>query len=264
MQPLLVERDGAIATVIFNRPEQRNALNPDMRSLLRAAMFELEADHSVRCVVIKGAGEHFMGGGDLKAISTVLDQPLAALGGQFLLRLHDLNAIMITMRRMAKPIIASVAGASAGAGVSLALAADIIIADESAFFTLAYCHLGTTPDGGASFQLPRTVGIKKAMEIALLGERFDARTAADIGLVNQLVPTGSLSTATATLAARFASGPSHAYANTKRLLHRSRENAFEAQLQLEAEMFADCATGADFQEGVHAFIAKRPPQFGGD
>lgn len=102
------------------------------------------------------------------------------------------------------------------------------------------------------------------MEIALLGDRFDARTAADIGIVNQLIPTGSLATATATLAARFASGPGHAYANTKRLLHRSRENAFEAQLQLEAEMFADCATGAGIHAGVRAFIAKRPPQFGAD
>ncbi len=263
MQPLLVERDGAIATVIFNRPASRNALSPTMRASLRETMLELESDDEVRCVVMKGAGEHFMAGGDLKAISGVLDQPAAALAGQFLLRLHDLNAIMITMRRMAKPIIASVAGATAGAGVSLALAADLIIADESAFFTLAYCHLGTTPDGGASFQLPRVVGVKKAMEIALLGDRFNAHAAASMGLVNQLVPTGTLATATAQLAARLANGPTHAYANTKRLLYRSRENTFEAQLQLEAELFVDCATGADFHEGISAFVDKRRPEFSG-
>ena len=261
MPALLIERAGPIATLTFNRPASRNALSPDMRTLLRNAMLELESADEVRCLVLQGAGEHFMAGGDLKAIAGVIDQPPAALGGQFLLRLHDLNAIMISMRRMAKPIIASVAGATAGAGVSLALAADLIIADESAFFTLAYCHLGTTPDGGASFQLPRTVGIKKAMEIALLGERFDARTAHRIGMINFLVPTGTLATETTRLATRIANGPSRTYANTKRLLYRSLENQFECQLQLEAELFADCATTPDFREGVTAFVEKRASRF---
>ena len=249
--------------MIFNRPANRNALSPDMRVLLRDALLELETADEIRCIVMKGAGEHFMAGGDLKAISSVLDQSPATLHGQFLLRLHDLNAIMYTMRRMAKPIIASVAGAAAGAGVSLALAADLIIAEENAFFTLAYCHLGATPDGGASFQLPRVVGIKKAMEIALLGDRFDAREAQAIGMVNFLAPIGTLVAETARLATRLAAGPTRAYANTKRLLYRSLENEFEAQLQLEAEMFTDCATRDDFREGVTAFIDKRRPHFTG-
>lgn len=263
MSCLLVFRDGAVATVVFNRPESRNALNPEMRALLRDALLALETDDDIRCIVMRGAGEHFMAGGDLKSISSVIDQPPAALHGQFMLRLHDLNSIMYTMRRMAKPIVASVAGATAGAGVSLALAADLIIADESAFFTLAYCHLGTTPDGGASFQLPRVVGVKKAMEIALLGERFDARSAQAMGMVNYVTAAGQLETDTARLAARLAAGPTHAYGNTKRLLYRSLENEFEAQLQLEAESFADCATHEDFREGVTAFVEKRPARFTG-
>ena len=263
MSSLLIEHDGALATLIFNRPEARNALNPEMRGLLRDALLTLESDESVRCIVLRGAGAHFMAGGDLKSISSIIDQPPAALHGKFMLRLHDLNSIMYTMRRMAKPIIASVAGATAGAGVSLALAADLIIADENAFFTLAYCHLGTTPDGGASFQLPRVLGVKKAMEIALLGDRFDARTAQAMGMVNFIATSGELENDTRQLAMRLASGPTHAYGNTKRLLYRSLENEFETQLQLEAEMFADCATRADFREGVTAFIEKRRARFTG-
>lgn len=263
MSCLLILREGPVATVVFNRPESRNALDPAMRALLRDALLALETDDDIRCIVMKGVGEHFMAGGDLKSISSVINQPPAALHGQFLLRLHDLNSIMYTMRRMAKPIIASVAGATAGAGVSLALAADLIIADENAFFTLAYCHLGTTPDGGASFQLPRVVGIKKAMEIALLGDRFDARAAQAIGMVNFVSATGQLAAETNRLAERLATGPTRAYGNTKRLLYRSLENEFEAQLQLEAELFADCATRADFREGVTAFVEKRRPRFTG-
>ena len=235
-----------------------------MRALLRDALLALETDDDIRCIVMKGAGAHFMAGGDLKSISSVIDQRPAALHAQFMLRLHDLNSIMYTMRRMAKPIIASVSGATAGAGVSLALAADLIIADEDVFFTLAYCHLGTTPDGGASFQLPRVVGIKKAMEIALLGDRFDSRTAQAMGMVNFITASGQLETDTKHLAERLAAGPTHAYGNTKRLLYRSLENEFEAQLQLEAELFADCATRADFREGVRAFVEKRRACFTGE
>ena len=259
MSCLLILRDGPVATVVFNRPEARNALNPEMRALLA-----LETDDDIRCIVMKGAGAHFMAGGDLKSISSVIDQRPAALHAQFMLRLHDLNSIMYTMRRMAKPIIASVSGATAGAGVSLALAADLIVADENAFFTLAYCYLGTTPDGGASFQLPRVVGIKKAMEIALLGDRFDSRTAQAMGMVNFITASGQLETDTKHLAERLAAGPTHAYGNTKRLLYRSLENEFEAQLQLEAELFADCATRADFREGVRAFVEKRRACFTGE
>jgi 2-(1,2-epoxy-1,2-dihydrophenyl)acetyl-CoA isomerase len=170
---------------------------------------------------------------------------------------------MFTMRRMPKPIVASVAGAAAGAGVSMALACDLVIAADSAFFTLAYVHIGTSPDGSASFNLPRAVGIKKAMEIALLGDRFDAQTARDIGMINFVVPEADLQAETAKLARRLAQGPTHVYGNTKRLLYRSLENEWESQLQLEGETFADCAARADFREGVTAFAEKRKPNFTG-
>jgi 2-(1,2-epoxy-1,2-dihydrophenyl)acetyl-CoA isomerase len=140
-------------------------------------------------------------------------------------------------------------------------AGDLVIADPDSFFTLAYCHIGTSPDGGASFQLPRIVGTKKAMEIALLGDRFDARTAQGLGMVNFVAEAGALEDETKKLATRLASGPTNVYGNTKKLLYRSLDNEFEAQLQMEAEMFADCASKPNFKEGVTAFIEKRKACF---
>ena len=260
---LLVEIKDSIATLTFNRPEARNALSLELRAMLRDALQAIEYDPAVRCVVLQGAGDNFMAGGDVKSMATKLDQPSAKLRAEFMNRIHDLHPIMYTMRRMGKPIIASVAGAAAGAGVSMALAADLVIAADNAFFTLAYCHIGTSPDGSASFHLPRAVGMKKAMEIALLGDRFDAASAAAMGMINFVVPAADLTAETAKLAQRLARGPTHVYGNTKRLLYRSLENEFEAQLQLEAETFADCAIRADFREGVAAFIEKRKTQFTG-
>ena len=234
-----------------------------MRSNLRDVLAELEFDDDIRCVVMQGADGHFMAGGDVKRFVNYVDEPASKIRASFIQRIHDLHPIMFTMRRMPKPIVASVAGAAAGAGVSMALAADLVIAADSAFFTLAYVHIGTSPDGSATFNLPRAVGIKKAMEIALLGDRFDAQTAQDIGMINFVVPEAELQAETDKLAQRLASGPTHVYGNTKRLLYRSLENEWESQLQLEGETFADCAARADFREGVTAFAEKRKPDFTG-
>ena len=132
-----------------------------------------------------------------------------------------------------------------------------------AFFTLAFCRIGTSPDGGSSYHLPRIVGLRRAMEIALLGDRFDAATAERLGVVNRVVPTADLESETAKLARRLAEGPGHALANTKRLLARSFDNGLAAQLQAEAESFADCAASGDFAEGVTAFLEKRAAKFTG-
>jgi 2-(1,2-epoxy-1,2-dihydrophenyl)acetyl-CoA isomerase len=143
------------------------------------------------------------------------------------------------------------------------MSCDLAVASDDSYYTLAYCHIGTSPDGGSTFGLPRLVGAKKAMEIALLGERFDAATAEKLGLVNRVVPAAELAAATTKLAQRLAAGPSLAYAGTKRLLQQSLTSALETQLQHEAESFALCASSADFQEGVTAFIEKRKPVFSG-
>ena len=259
----LTHQDG-ITTMIFNRPEARNALSIEMRSMLTDALNDAENDSSVRCVVLKGQGEHFLAGGDVKGMAETLEQSKEELRKYFVLRIHKLHPIMFAMRRMPKPVIASVQGAAAGAGASIALASDLVIASEDAFFTLAYCRIGTSPDGSATFQLPRTVGIKKAMEITLLGDRFNAQTAKEWGLINFVVPTAGLEEETDKLARRLANGPTYVYGKSKALLYRSMESQFESQLQAEAESFADCASRADFREGVTAFVEKRKANFTGN
>ncbi len=264
MSHLEVSSANGIATLTMNRPEARNALSMEMRSELNDALHDIERDDLIRCVILKGAGDHFMAGGDVKGMGDSIKKSSEEIRKEFILRIHDLHTIMFAMRRMPKPIIASCRGAAAGAGVSVALACDLVIASEDAFFTLAYCKIGTSPDGSSSFHLPRAVGIKKAMEIALLGDRFDAQTAKDIGMVNFVVPTDELEAETEKLATRLANGPTHVYGNTKALFYRSLESEFESQLQAEAEYFSDCASRGDFKEGVTAFIEKRSPVFTGN
>jgi 2-(1,2-epoxy-1,2-dihydrophenyl)acetyl-CoA isomerase len=234
-----------------------------MRVELRDALHRIELDDQVRCVVLRGAGEHFMAGGDVKTFAGVVDRKPEELRQQFVLRIHDLHPILFAMRRMPKPIVASVRGAAAGAGVSFAAACDLIVAADDAFFSLAYVNIGTTPDGSSTYHLPRALGIKRAMEMTLLGDRVDAATAAAWGLVNFVVPAAELETATAKLAQRLAAGPTHVYGRAKRLLYQSLETQFESQLQAEAEAFADCASRSDFREGVTAFVQKRRPAFTG-
>jgi 2-(1,2-epoxy-1,2-dihydrophenyl)acetyl-CoA isomerase len=167
------------------------------------------------------------------------------------------------MRRAPQPIVASVRGAVAGFGVSLMLACDLAIAAEDAFFTLAYCRIGLSPDGSSTWSLPRIVGTRKAMELALLGERFPAGEALRLGLVNRVVPVAALGEETAKLASRLASGPGRAYAHTKRLIDASLGNSLETQLQMEGVALADCMASDDLNEGAAAFVEKRAPRFKG-
>ncbi len=264
MPDLLVDVTDGVATLTMNRPDARNALSLEMRSGMHEFLDKHEFDDSVRCVIIKGAGDHFMAGGDVKSFAQMAkEQSPEELRTHFLHRIHDLHGYVSAMRRFPKPIIASVRGAAAGAGVSLAAACDLIIASEDAFFTLAYCHIGISPDGSATYSLPRMVGVKKAMEMVLLGDRLDAEAMAAAGLVNKVVPAAALDEETAKLAGRLAKGPTRAYSHAKRLMYASINNQLEHQLQLEAEAFADCAGSEDFREGVSAFVEKRKAVFKG-
>ena len=171
--------------------------------------------------------------------------------------------VSVEAQSMQKPILAKVKGAAAGAGVALAAACDLIIAEEEAFFTLAYCHIGITPDGSSSFHLPRAIGLKRTLEMTLLGDRYTAQQMADMGLINFVVPAADFGSQSAELVQRLAEGPTHVYGMAKKLMYRSLENEFESQLQLESECFAECVIRKDFREGVTAFVEKRKARFTG-
>jgi len=263
MAELEVNISEGVATLTMNRPEVRNALGDEMRTLLRETFLQIENDADVRCVLLRGAGDHFMAGGDLKGMSTRLEEDATELRDYYINRISKLVPMLSAIRRMPKPVVASVAGAAAGAGVSLALACDLVIAADDAFFTVSHTNVGTSPDGGATFHLPRTVGIKRAMEMVLLGGRVDAKEAASMGMINFVVPKKELGERTGKLVKRLASGPTLAYGRAKSLLYKSMETQYEAQLQAEAVSFSDCAIETDFQEGVTAFLEKRRPVFTG-
>jgi 2-(1,2-epoxy-1,2-dihydrophenyl)acetyl-CoA isomerase len=264
-ETVLLEVAEGVATVTLNRPEALNALSDDMIAALVAVMTQVEEDRAVRCVVLRGAGDHFMAGGDIKGFHGRLAETTPAeRAAHFRDKIHSLHPAIVSMRRMPKPVIASLRGAAAGFGLSLALATDLAIASEDAYFTLAYCLIGTSPDGGSSYHLPHIVGVRKAMEIALLGERFDAKTAHELNLVNWVVPAEDLDAETAKLAARLARGPSVALGETKALINACIDNTLEAQLAMEAESFARSAATQDFAEGVTAFVEKRSAKFTGE
>ena len=262
-EAVLLTIDGPIATVTLNRPEAYNSLNAEMTEALNRILPKVERNDAVKVVILNGNGPAFMAGGDIKHFAKAMSLPQDEKRGTFERTVQGVHPIVTSLRRMPKPVIAQVHGAAAGFGMSLLMSCDLALASDDSYYTLAYCHIGTSPDGGSTFGLPRLVGAKKAMEIALLGERFDATTAEKLGLVNRVVPADQLAAATLKLAQRLAAGPSLAYAGTKRLLQQSLNSTLETQLQAEAESFAHCASGSDFQEGVTAFVEKRKPTFTG-
>lgn len=260
---VLVAREGAVATLTLNRPKALNALDRELTLALQQKLLSVERDETVRCVVLRG-GEHFMAGGDLKWFKALAEGKSAGENrAQFEGFIHEAHAIILCLRRMPKPVIAAVRGAVAGFGMSLMMACDLAVAADSAYFTLAYTLIGVSPDGGSTFALPRIVGEKKAMEIALLGERFDASAAERLGLVNRIVPAASLDSDVVRMASRLALGPTKVYARTKALLGGSLGATLEEQLEREAQAFAQSASEPDFAEGIAAFIEKRKPRFTG-
>ncbi len=261
--PVITQVEDGIATVTLNEPEVRNALTPAMRAAFIETIHRIEFDDAIRCVVIKGAGDHFMAGGDIRTMRKRLELDKAERRRVVIEGVTAIHMPILAIRRMGKPVIASIQGAVAGFGIGLVGACDLAIAADDAFFTLAYCHIGASPDGGSSYFVARNVGLKQQMELALLGERFDAHRAKDLGLINWVVPRAELAAETDRLARRLASGPTKAYANAKALFNAAHGRLIEAQLQMEGELIADSMCTEDHAEGVRAFLEKRKPEFRG-
>ena len=222
-----------------------------------------QRDAAIRCVVLQGAGKHFCAGGDIALMQDWVALDVDARQQEFRAFIERFHVAVRGMQLLPKPVIASLHGAVAGAGLSIAMGSDLAIAADDAVFTLAYIKIGVSPDGGGTYCLPRIVGLKKAMEIAMLGDRFDAATALSLGLVNWVVAPDEREKETRALARRLAEGPTVALGRTKALLQSSLLADLEGQLGQETEKFAHCAASEDFIEGMQAFMEKRTPRFAG-
>jgi 2-(1,2-epoxy-1,2-dihydrophenyl)acetyl-CoA isomerase len=259
--PIILEgRHEGIATLVMNRPDRLNALNNELASALNDALGRIAGDDTVRVVVVTGAGRAFCAGGDLGALgkgrqtgATHELEPLLRAGMQMVLK----------MRTMPQPVIAAVNGAAAGAGMNIALAADIRIAAEEATFGQNFVKVGLFPDYGGTYFLPQLVGPVKAAELFYTGDMIDAKTALALGLVNQVVPAAQLEAQVKSLAQKIAQGPSMPIRAVKKALFASGEKELAQALDNEVREQIRCYLSDDCNEGIQAFFEKRPPKFQG-
>jgi 2-(1,2-epoxy-1,2-dihydrophenyl)acetyl-CoA isomerase len=251
-----VDVHDGVARITLNRPEVGNALDLESASALREAAEGLR-DRDAGAVILSGAGRTFCVGGDLQYMRDAdeVGDAVLRLASQF-------HGALEALAALDAPVIAAVRGAAAGGGMSLAIACDIVLAAESARFTMAYTGIGFSPDGGSSWTLPRLVGARRAAELMLLNERLDAATARELGLVTRVVPDEALDDEAGALARRLADGPVRALGAVKRLLRQSATRGFPEQMAEEARTIAALAAAPDGREGVAAFLEKRAPAFG--
>lgn len=260
---LLVSIDDGIARLTFNRPDVRNALSPEMLDGLLAFFLRAETDRGIRCIVIAGAGSHFMAGGDVKSFAATAQQSPSERRLAFEARVNKGSHVFAVMERLPQPILASISGAVAGAGLGFVGAADLVIAADNASFVMAYVNIGASPDASTSFHLPRAIGVKRAKTMALMGRPIDAKTALNYGLIDWVVGEDALLGETERIARTLAAGPSVAMAQAKFLMNQSLNNTLPEQLAAETIGMGLSAATEDFIEGPKAFLEKRKPQFTG-
>jgi 2-(1,2-epoxy-1,2-dihydrophenyl)acetyl-CoA isomerase len=253
--------DGA-ATIELNRPEALNAWNAQLGADLLAALRRADEDGEIRAVVITGAGRAFSSGADLKDVSGGDTTP-DGRPDVYKTLTERYHPIMHAIRELPKPVLAAVNGPAVGIGCSLALCCDLILAAESAYFLLAFVNIGLVPDGGSSLFLPTRVGMARATELSMLGERLPAARALEWGLINRVHADGELPPQAQALAAKLAAGPTRSYAGTKRQLNNWLYARIDEQLELEARIQREMAGSADFLEGAVAFAERRTARFSG-
>lgn len=252
--------DHGIARIALNRPESANTISVELAEELLQAAIRCDGNPAVRAVILTGKGRFFSGGGDVQSFAAAADG-----AGELLRRITaPLHAAISRFARMDAPLVTAVNGTAAGAGFSLAIAGDVIVAAESAKFTMAYTKIAMSADGGGSFNLPRLVGLARAKELMLLNPVLTATDAQQRGLVTVVVPDAELIKKAEELAASLASGPTRAFGEVKRLLADSHSHSLEQQLALESRSMATLADDtADAREGFTAFAQKRAPKYTG-
>ena len=258
-QTLNFDVDSGVATITLNRPEALNAMSPAMAKELHEVALQIDANNSVRVVILTGTGKAFCAGGDLGAFVAAGEQARTLI----LQMTGDLHLALSRLSRNRAPVIAAVNGTAAGAGFSLAMAADLAIAEEQAVFTMAYTNAGLSPDGSSTYFMPRKIGDRRTRELMLTNRLLTAPEALDWGVVNQVVEGGGALAAARVMATGMAQGPTEAYAQVKRLLDSSFSQSLETQMELEARAIAGQVVSVDGQEGMLAFVEKRKPQFRG-
>jgi 2-(1,2-epoxy-1,2-dihydrophenyl)acetyl-CoA isomerase len=248
-----------VATIRFARPEGANAVNPIFAADLRAAVLAAEFDSDVRAVLVTAEGKVFCAGGDLKEFHAA-GAGLPELVGDMLV---DFHGAIYHMNRMPKPVVAAVSGAAGGAGMSIVSAFDLVVASESARFTMAYTRAGVTPDGTSTYFLARHVGLRRALDLVLTNRVLTAAEAEEWGLVNRVVPDGEAESAAAALAAELAGGPAWALGQAKRVVYEGFDSPLPEAGEREGQVITAAMARADGREGIAAFVEKRPPRFTG-
>jgi len=258
VEGILFTKEEGIATITFNRPGRLNAVTDAMRTEVHRIATELRSDDGVKVLIITGAGEAFSSGADTGELTADYSGPIEP----HILK-RPFGWWILPVRYFPKPTIAAIPGIAAGTTYSLALACDFRIASEKARFSMVFVKRGLIPDGGATYYLPRIVGVSKALELMLMGDTIDAGEAERLGIVNRVVPHDELMNAARELAMRIAKGPSVAVELIKRGVYKGIDNDLESELDYESLAQRICFQTEDFREGVASFIEKRPPQFKG-
>jgi 2-(1,2-epoxy-1,2-dihydrophenyl)acetyl-CoA isomerase len=255
---ILFEVRNQVAHITLNRPQAGNALDLEMAKELAAVSLECEGNRDVRAVLLRGAGNTFSAGGDVKAFFAQKD-----LSHYLREMTPHIHLAISRFARLDAPVIAAVEGAAAGFGFSLAISCDLVLAAEPAIFVMAYTRIALAPDGGSTYFLPRLVGMKRALELTLTNRRLSAHEALDWGLVTEVVPPERLADRAAELAGSLAQGPTATLGSAKRLLHSGWSESLETQMELESRAIAEAGGTADGREGIAAFVEKRKAAFQG-